>query len=247
MGALAAILLVGFAGLSGALLGGLFVRFFVPQTGMGWDRLADALGGLMVGGLLGIVAGAVLAALLSARRRMQAAAGFAALAVATFVVLAVTAPERPQPSAPVVREEPFRPFFVAKVGIGNSDAILLAVPEADRPFAFTEMEVRSGGPSLERVGWGPDLARCRAEPSRDDLAVLLPAVEAAAAEATGTICRTPREDDLNLTFYASIDGERKSATVQGDCLAERPAMAELARALGDLAARLCAAAGADAS
>jgi len=43
--------LISCAVLAGAMLGGLYVKLFVPKTGMGWDQMADALGGLMVGGL----------------------------------------------------------------------------------------------------------------------------------------------------------------------------------------------------
>ena len=50
-------------------LGGAFVgsRLLVQPGGMGWDRIADALGGMMVGTLVGLVAGCALAVKLEAR------------------------------------------------------------------------------------------------------------------------------------------------------------------------------------
>ena len=49
------------------------MRLFVPETGMGWHQLGDALGGLMLGGLLGLVAGGGPVFLLDVRRRRMAA------------------------------------------------------------------------------------------------------------------------------------------------------------------------------
>ncbi len=79
---LAKLLLVASTGLAGAVLGALYVRFFVPKTGMGWDQIADALGGVMIGGAIGLVAGFILSFRLTTRRSLLGvAAGLGLVAV----------------------------------------------------------------------------------------------------------------------------------------------------------------------
>jgi hypothetical protein len=97
------LLLVLCTGACGATLGGLYVRLFVPRTGMGWDQLADTLGGLMLGGLIGLVAGGVLAAILDTRRRWLAAAAFLAVAVVVATGFVLTREPRAT-SQQVLRE-----------------------------------------------------------------------------------------------------------------------------------------------
>jgi hypothetical protein len=87
-------LLVLSSGIGGALLGSLYVRLLVPRTGMGWDQLADALGGFMVGGLLGLAAGGVGAARLGVRGRRLATALAIGAAIASLVGLRLMADGR---------------------------------------------------------------------------------------------------------------------------------------------------------
>ncbi len=63
----------------GALLGGAYVRFLMPRAVDGWAGIAQALGGLMTGGLIAIVIAAFLVVPLARR-------GTRALAVAALVV-----------------------------------------------------------------------------------------------------------------------------------------------------------------
>ena len=55
--------------LAGGLLGILYVKLFVPAKEMGWDGIADMLGGLMVGGAIGLFAGIYLAWKLPLRKQ----------------------------------------------------------------------------------------------------------------------------------------------------------------------------------
>ena len=238
LGVVSTLLVLVLGGVSGALLGGLFVRLFVPKTGMGWDQIADALGGLMLGGLLGLVAGGVLVFFLDVRRRFMTTV--ALLVISTIIIIGLALLHEPAPSAePVVREKPFAPWFRASIRVGHSERILLGIKPSSEPVPFTEAGVWTAVPELEHTGWGPDLRRCKAEPSRDDLNRLLPLVTAAAKEASAGRCRTPREDDLIVGIAINLDGEKSSASVEGDCLAQRPAMVALTTALDELAARLC--------
>lgn len=77
--------------LGGALLGAVYVRFFVPRTGMGWDQLADALGGFMLGALLGFIVGFVAAGRLEARGRLIAAGAAVCVVAVSAGVLRLAA------------------------------------------------------------------------------------------------------------------------------------------------------------
>jgi len=232
-------LLLGGLGLvSGALLGGLYVRVFVPPTGMGWDQIADALGGLMVGGTVGAAAGIALALGLSGRGRTFAAVGIIVLGVASVFALRAMREERPAPE-PVVREEPFSPRYMVRMNVGRTDELLRGtLPEA-RPVPLTETTLFTATEGLDFVGWDDELLLCRAEVDRDDLAALVPRVRAAHAEAAAGHCRTDNPDDDPVSISVYFDGERRNATVQADCLAARPAMLALADGIADLADRIC--------
>ena len=88
--------------LCGFLAGG-FIASRLSTTGMGWDRLADALGGMMIGIVAGAILGTVLVVRLGVRGRLVAAGVLAAGAVVTIVAFRlVPAPKMdlPPPPAP---------------------------------------------------------------------------------------------------------------------------------------------------
>ena len=92
------LIFIATTGTLGALLGGVFVRFFMPRAPDGWTGIARGLGGLMTGGLIAVVIAAFLVVPL-ARRGTRALALSAAvatsLAALLFLVLYLA---RPQPS-----------------------------------------------------------------------------------------------------------------------------------------------------
>ena len=78
--------------LFGMMTGGLIATRVFTTSGMGWDRLADTLGGLMVGGGVGLFAGLVAVRMLSVRGR-RAATGAALIGcVAALLYLQATPP-----------------------------------------------------------------------------------------------------------------------------------------------------------
>jgi len=100
------LLLTGLA--SGAVLGGLYVKLFVPRAAMGWDGIADALGGLMLGGLIGLVVSIVLASALTVKRRLQVSAVLLAVVVAVISWGVITHEAKPKSEPepePMVREQ----------------------------------------------------------------------------------------------------------------------------------------------
>lgn len=77
--------------LLGAVIGLLGVRLFAPEQTTEWHDVADALGGLVVGGASGLVAGGYLASGLSVRARWWSAAVAVLMAAGTLWSLALTA------------------------------------------------------------------------------------------------------------------------------------------------------------
>ncbi|HYJ78736.1 MAG TPA: hypothetical protein VEW03_03965 [Longimicrobiaceae bacterium] len=79
--------------LVGAAAGGLVGGRLLDGSGMGWNQLANMLGGMMVGGGVGLVAGVVLARTLEVRtlRRVAAGSCIAALLLIAAMALKISA------------------------------------------------------------------------------------------------------------------------------------------------------------
>ncbi len=126
--------------IAGAALGLLWVKLFVPHKAMGWDGLADVLGGIMVGTLLGLVVSVLVVILLSVRVQWVWI-GIAAVVVGLiFAGLVLTAPNRETSSEPILKEK-FRPAFVVRLKISQSQEIQAAVLPDERLVPFVEAEV----------------------------------------------------------------------------------------------------------
>jgi hypothetical protein len=235
--AVAWVLLALTSALFGASLGGLWVRLFVPKKQMGWDALADIFGGLMLGALIGLVAGVVLAAFLSMRGRFLGSA-VATLAMGlVFAGLVSTGRTHRLLEPAALPKKSFPIPFSAAVRVSHSEEILRAVPPGEEPIPFTEAKVWTVGPEVIRVGWGPELEHCSATPTEADLEAIVPVLRRALGEA-GPICRTEQEGDLILSFAMRLEDERASASVEAGCLADRPALTALVAAIAELVDRL---------
>jgi len=236
--AVAWILLALTSALLGASLGGLWVRLFVPKKQMGWDALADALGGLMLGAVIGLAAGAIVATFLSMRGRLLASLAAAVAMVLVFAGLASTGRTHRvlEPAAPPKKSFPIP--FSAAVRVSHSEEILRAVPPGEEPIPFSEGKVWTVGPEVIRVGWGPELEHCSATPTDADLEAIVPVLRRAIREEAGPICRTEEEGDLILSFAMRLEDQRASASVEAGCLVDRPALSALIEAIGGLIDRL---------
>ena len=221
---------------AGAVLGLVWVKLFATAESMGWDALADALGGMMLGGLVGLVIGGLMIARLSVRRQW---AGFAiglALVGLAIVGLPLSAPNREEAPPPAAKTS-FQPFFRIGLRLSHTQEILSAVAAAERPLPFTEAEVSSGKPELVYVVWGPDFHRCTGVPSEIDLESIVPRIQKVIASAD-LACKTP-ENDLSLSVYWNMAGEIGNQSLDVGCLPDQPAVRELADAIAALGRRLC--------
>lgn len=82
----------------GFFLGGFVATRLLPTTGMGWDQLADALGGMMLGTLIGLVLAVAGVSLLTTRVRWWTSAGALILAFVTLLGLRVVPPRVVEPA-----------------------------------------------------------------------------------------------------------------------------------------------------
>lgn len=104
------LLLVASAAL-GALLGGIFLKLFVEPTSNGWDGIAQALGALMLGALVGVTAAACALVPLLQRgrqallRSVGIVVGLALLIFGTLWILASRREASP-PSPPNALDQP---------------------------------------------------------------------------------------------------------------------------------------------
>ena len=94
--------------LFGFMLGGFLGGRVFGGDGMGWDRLADALGGMMLGVIIALVVGIVAARTLTLRQCLMGAG--AALAATVLLVLLIRVyPSKPMgPEPPTTTQEPER-------------------------------------------------------------------------------------------------------------------------------------------
>ena len=78
--------------LLGLLVGGFFGKVFGSKSAMGWDQLADFLGGVMLGGVIALAVSSVVVGRLQPRRRMIVGTAFLLMIVAVIVALRVALP-----------------------------------------------------------------------------------------------------------------------------------------------------------
>ncbi len=106
-----AVVLVLACVLLGFVAGAFVATRVFPSGGMGWDQLANTLGGVMIGSGTGAVIGLILAFTLKHRARIWALAALLAGLVVTIVLLnTVPVPERPVPQRVELPPPPVESF-----------------------------------------------------------------------------------------------------------------------------------------
>jgi hypothetical protein len=229
---------------AGGAIGLLWVRLFAAPAPTGWDAIADALGGVMLGGVIGLLIGAWMARGLPTRVRWEGTILAALLAVGTLVSLAVTAPQRAatadtdtdqptdQSGAAV---EPVATAFRVNARLAHSRQRLAEVAPAERPLPFTESSLAPGADGYRSVGWGPAYAECTGEANPAETDAMLAALRELEAD---SYCRTPA-DDLVLAFSWSVDGRQGRQSMDAGCLETRVGFSRLVTALQSVGDRVC--------
>ena len=133
---LSAALLLAALPLLGGLSGGLVVTRLIGTSGMGWDQLADTLGGVLAGGALGLVAGIVGVLRLSSSRRFWLAVGAVIGCLGVVAYLQATRP-RLRPGSVTNVPPPLVESFSMQMGV--ADGLAGPPPEGNRfPWALCE-------------------------------------------------------------------------------------------------------------
>lgn len=222
--------------LAGLALGVLYVRLFIPAPAMGWDAIADMLGGMMAGALLGLLTGAVLYRQLPQGQRIRAGLIATGVALVTFAGLIITAPKSTSTPPPTITRA-FQPAFRLTIRVSHTEEILSRTPPNAQPLPFTEAQISSGKPVLLYKTWGPAFATCTTQPDSTDLALLVSHIEALEA-AVGPLCQTP-EDDLLLAASWRLAGTQGNQSIHAGCLDAQPAFLAATQAIEQMASRLC--------
>ena len=150
----------------GFLTGG-FIASRLSTTGMGWDRLADALGGMMVGVVAGVILGAVLVARLGVRGRLVAAGFFAAAAVVTIVAFRlVPAPKMDLPPPPAPPPPRFEPAYSFSIGAFDESV----EPIEGVPYRW--FKLHSPVRRIDTVAWTPGARTVQVEAADEALSAL---------------------------------------------------------------------------
>lgn len=221
---------------SGAMLGLLWVKLFVPKKQMGWDGIADTLGGLMLGGLLGVAIAIFLLFKLSQQSQLRAGIVTLVLGGVVFGGLIATAPDRDPQEAVVMREQ-FEPFFRLTIRLSHTKEILDGIQPIERPLPFTEASISSSKPEFSIVSWGPEYEQCTITPSEDDLVAVVRILQELDATA-GPFCKTPA-DDLTIAASWRIKNKSGNQSMEMACLTEKPALIELIDVMRIMAVENC--------
>lgn len=224
--------------LGGAMFGGglgLLVLKSRPRTGMGWDQIADGLGALALGGLLGCLVCGFLVAWVEERR--AAPIGWTLLVLGpVLLVLAARAPSRPAEEAP--QQPPFEPIFVVQM-FSRIPAADPGPPAGIGDFPHRELRVDARSRRLTSKSWGPAAQRgyCAAELDDRSLQQLAEHAEAVFEEGVENCPSAGR-----ATFSVTVEwaGETRGAASFGlACLEDQTRMSELLETFGSVHARVC--------
>jgi hypothetical protein len=199
----------------GMIAGALVATRVMTVSGMGWDQIADTLGGLMVGGAVGLVAGLVAVRMLDARGRLAATAGALLASVAAAMYLQATPPNMRRTSGVPAPEPPVASFtfqLSAAEGLGGPG-------DADMRPPWALLRVASNL-SLDYVPIDRPEEYCRAHD-----ALRAPEAIAALSELRSLLAGLPGEVACSDTCQACmevdlqwlVNDERRTASMSDRC------------------------------
>ena len=220
---------VGLSALGGCAFGaaiGVLVLKSRPRSGMGWDQIADGLGALALGGMVGLVVFLLLALRLDGARALTLGA-VTVIVGPLLLVVAARIPGRPAPTAPEVL--PFEPTFVfqmySRIPAGDPGP-----PAGVDGFPFRELRVDARSWRLTSKGWGPATERtyCAAELDEASLARLAVAVRRVFDEAEESLQNCPGAGRATFSVTVEWQAETRGVASFGlTCMDRGTAMAAL--------------------
>jgi hypothetical protein len=211
--------------LSGAIVGGLVATRIIGTSGMGWDRLADTLGGLMAGGALGVAMWvvAILTLQAPARRRLMGiavAAGAGAMVYVLATEPATRVPRRMEIPAPAVAP------FSLQIGVADG---LGGPPEVGDRLPWTLLRIASNL-SLDFTPTGRPNQHCLVTTGIDTPAGIAALTELRArlqAMPTEMSCGEPCPRCVDISLQWFIDDRSAAMTVTDRCWRSHEALQPL--------------------
>lgn len=222
---LSAALLLGALLLFGVLGGGLVATRVIGTSGMGWDRLADTLGGMLVGGVLGVVAGVVGVLRLSANGRFWLTGGAVIGCLGAVAFLQATQPRVRTGSVTSIPAPPVESF---SLHMGVADGLAGPPPQGDR-LPWDHLRIASNL-SLDYVPAGSPGRHCAANGIMDtpDGIVALTALRRVLANLpTEFDCGEPCPSCMEVSLEWFLDQTRWSASLTDRCWRSHPQLQPL--------------------
>jgi hypothetical protein len=209
----------------GVLTGGLVATRVIGTSGMGWDRLADTLGGVLAGGALGLVAGivGVLKVGSSGRFWLAGSAVVGCLGAAAYLLAT-----QPRVRTATVTSIPPPPVESFSLHMGVADGLAGPPSEGNRlPWNFLRI---ASNLSLDYVPAGNPSRHCAANgiiDSSDDIAAL--------TALRGNLARLPTEFDcgeqcpscMEVSLEWFLDQTRRTAALTDRCWRSHPQLQPL--------------------
>ena len=220
---------------------GILILKLRPQTGMGFDGIADALGALLLGSIGGAITGLVASLFLSVRTTWPIA-GLTLLVGAALVLFAARMPQnRPPTPEPIAA---FEPTFVVQMHsrIAPGDPGPPAELGERGRFPYRELRVSAIDWTLSSKGWGTPTERsyCSGtleEEELEQLAAHAKSLHDGVGSAGGVEdCHAPERSPFSLTV--DWEGETRGATSFSFVCGEPLELTEFLEVFDSIRARL---------
>lgn len=216
---LAALLLLG------VLTGGLVATRVIGTSGMGWDQIADTLGGVLAGAALGLAAGVVAVLKLGSSGRLWLAGGAVIGCLGAAAYLQASQPRVRTGSAANIPPPPVESF---SLHIGVADGLAGPPPEGARlPWDFLRI---ASNLSLDYVPAGSPGRHCAANgviDTPDGIAALTTLRGILANVPTEFDCGKPCPNCLEVSLEWFLDQTRRTAAVTDRCWRSHPPLQPL--------------------
>ena len=201
--------------LFGFIAGGLVATRIIGTSGMGWDQIADTLGGVMVGGALAVAAWIAAVRMLGSAGRLWMT-GAAVLGCIGASIYVQSTPPRVRTAPTVVIPAPAVAPFTWQMGVANG----LASPSADtEPLPWSFLRIASNL-SLDYMPVDRTNRHCFANSVMDTpegIAALSELRAILAALPPALDCGEPCPSCMEVSLQWFLDDQRATAMITDRC------------------------------